>query len=75
MPIDVLQVPVYEITCPTCKQKSLHSILDVVTKDRLSCGSCRDFISVADHYRRPDIEELLKSFGYSGDFFGVNDKL
>ena len=74
MTINLAHVPVYKITCPACLKDTLYSIVDMISKNRLPCPICHESINVADHYRRTELQELMKKIGYSGEFIGVNDK-
>lgn len=74
MAIDFLNVPVYEIICPECKEKQSRSLMQMVMERRFACGECGHNINVADQYRRTELEDIFEALGRGRNFISVNDQ-
>jgi hypothetical protein len=76
MAVDLANLPAYPITCPTCKKRSLYTILQIITQRWVDCPLCHgDRIWVADHYKEDEFKDLLEKLGFSKNSIGVQDQL
>jgi len=64
----------YTITCPACHKDSLYSLITALWRPKVNCPSCHESITVADHFRRAELEDIAEKLGHPRNFIAGNER-
>jgi len=69
-----LSKPVYKITCPAFHWDTSYSLITAIFDSKVNCPSCYEAITVADHFRRTELEDIAERLGFARNFIASNER-